>query len=574
MNRFLRNTTVCLLAFLLLFGTVIFPVAEDAPKTDEELIAEYQIADNWARPALLFALKNGLLTGKDIGLCPEDRITRSEVAAILMRILGTTAASDLSVFADADPDAWYYDTLSRAVAAGIFSGCGDGTVRPAANITRQEAAAVISRLVGLTGGMLEELYDFQDGKKVSGWARPAMMAMVHAGHLKGSAGCLNPLSDITRQEFAQILYSIFDGIGTISGKGTFALPMDSVVDGTGVQGDLILCGESDELCLSGVSVSGRLVIQGCGALNLRLEDCTADTLVLCRPCTLTGSGNTVRKIVTLAQSTVGIDCTLLEIHNDTEFTAAAFSSAAVSGALTLSGEGAVGTMYTADDYRQAQEVERVRIYGGTTKEVVLYKTYREDGTFENPICTLKPGTHFIYYGRYGASAEITLPDGTHGCCRYYDIYIYGDKTYIDKTYPTSAKECYVNYVAAYDSTSEYLIWVNRRTLMFTVFTGSRGQWKTEKTFTCALGRNSSPTREGIRKITAKKLTVEYSTFFYHHATFFGGEYAIHSRLYNYDGTFYDDSMTETVSHGCIRLEDENAIWVYDTIPIGTTAAIY
>lgn len=567
-----KKVTAFLLAVLLLLGVAVFPVSA---KTDEELITEYRIEDNWARPALLFALRNGLLTGKDTGLCPTDCITRSEVAAILMRILGTTVSADLSVFSDADPDAWYYDTLSRACAAGIFSGCGDGTVRPAANITRQEAAAVICRVVGLTGGMLEELYDFRDGKSVSIWARPAMMAMVHAGHLKGSSGCLNPLSDITRQEFAQILYSIFDGIGEITGRtGTFVLPDSSDWKDAAVQGDLILCGEAQELCLSGLTVSGRLVIQGCGAMTLRMENCTADTLVLCRPCILTGTDSTVQKIVTLARSEIGLDCTLLEVHADTLFTATAFSSAAVQGTLTLSDGGTVENNYSSEAYRQAQETERVRIYGGTTKEVTMYKTYREGGTFEEPIGTVKPGTKFLYYGRYESSARITLPDGTHGYCRYYDIFVYGDKTYIDKNYPTDAKECYVNYIADYDSTTEYLIWINRRTLKFTVFSGSKGRWKAEKTFTCALGRNSSPTPEGIRRVTNKTPKFEAQDFFYHHVTWLGNAHAIHSRLYNYDGTFYDDSMTETVSHGCVRLEDENAIWIYDNIPIGTSVAVY
>lgn len=576
MRLILKKVLALLLVTVLLAGMFLLPVSGDTPKTDDELIAEYHIPDNWARAALLFAVRNGLLSGKDTGLCPTDPITRAEVAAILTSLIGAKTSGDLSVFRDVDPDAWYYDSLSRAYAAGILSGGGDGTIRPGAKITRQEAVAVIARLTGLTGGMFEDLKDFQDWSKVSTWARASMMPMVRHGHIKGTAGYINPLSNITRQEFAQILYSIFTAIGSVPGsEGTFAVRADALADGTTVNGDVILCSEAPEISLCGVNISGRLVIQGSGALSLTLNNCTVSSLVLCRPATVSGSRNTVLRTVTLAAGTVGIDCTQVEAHAPTVVTGTVFSAAAVSGSVRTSGSGSIGTVFSEAVYQQAQQIRRVRIRGGCTKPFTLYRRYNEDtNSFSEPICTVPKGTQFTYFTRYEASAKIRLADGTEGVCRFYDIFIYGDKNYTDGEYPDSVKTCYVNYLADYDSETDCLIWINRWTLKMTVFFGSKGKWKPDRTFDCALGRNSAPTVENIFHVTNKTLRQEAANFYYHHVTWMGNAYAMHSRLYNYDGTFYDDSMSDTVSHGCIRLEDANAIWVYDRVPIGTAVPVY
>lgn len=575
MKQLRKNTTIFLLLFALLLCLLPVQATDDIAATDEELVEQFQIPDNWARPALLFAVRNGLLKGKANGLCPTDTITRAEVATVMMRIIGTETYTDLSEFNDVYPNAWYYDYLSRAVSVGIFSGCGDGTIRPNSTITRQEAVVGIARLIGVTGGMEEQLHDFRDDSMIATWATEAMMSMVCAGHIKGAAGYLYPTKPITRQEFAQILYSIFIDIDSIGDKvGTYALRSDGIAEGTTVNGNVILCGEAREVNLKNITITGRLVLQGCGDLNLQLSHCNIDTLVLCRPTTVSGDENEISRIVTLSDTAVKVNCTQLQIHANTSVYATAFSAAAVKGELTICNGGLIRFIYSGEIYRHAQQVTRVRIQGGTIKDTVLYGRFDENGTFSEPIRTLPKGTTFTYFNRYETSAHVRLQDGTEGYLRYSDIYVLNDKYYIDGEYADEVKECFVNYINDYQSNTEYLIWINRWTIKLTVFHGSRRQWTVDKTFPCAIGRNSSPTIEGERTVSNKQLLVETEEFYYHHVTFFGGAYAMHSRLYHYDGTFYDDTMSAVVSHGCVRLEDENAIYIYDTVPIKTKVVIY
>ena len=80
--------------------------------SDEELIAKYSIPNNWARPALLFVVRAGLMKGRGDGtLSPKEPTTRAEVATMLIRILKITRAVSIAAYSDVKPDAWYYNYL-------------------------------------------------------------------------------------------------------------------------------------------------------------------------------------------------------------------------------------------------------------------------------------------------------------------------------------------------------------------------------------------------------------------------------------------------------------------------------
>ncbi len=57
-------------------------------------------------------------------------------------------------------------------------------------------------------------------------------------------------------------------------------------------------------------------------------------------------------------------------------------------------------------------------------------------------------------------------------------------------------------------------------------------------------------------------------------TQFRGNYLFHSVLYNKNGTLMDGRLGMPLSHGCVRLNINNAKWIYDTIPAGSTVVVY
>jgi hypothetical protein len=86
--------------------------------------------------------------GETPRFCPNDLATRAEVATFLTRALGLPA-TDVNAFRD-DDGHHLEDGLNRAAAAAVFLGCSnDRDVCPDDTITRGELAAVLVRALGL-----------------------------------------------------------------------------------------------------------------------------------------------------------------------------------------------------------------------------------------------------------------------------------------------------------------------------------------------------------------------------------------------------------------------------------------
>lgn len=294
----MRNKWFRLIA-LLLITCMLFTVfafadeeepADEAVLTDEELIKQYHIPNNWARDALLFAVRNGILYGGGDGtLSPAKNATRAELATIFSRLLPTERSVDLTGFTDLEADRWYYEPIGHTAAMGLISGTDETTMTPNGKATREQAFVMIARAFGLTKADERELYAFKDWTQVSEWAIPSVAALVKAGYVSGSDGYLNPKNNITRQEFAQVIYNLIDLIAENlpeQMEGTVLCCADGIPAGTVINGDLLLCNDAAELNLKGITVTGMLILQGVDLVDLSLDGCSIGQLVLCRPTNL------------------------------------------------------------------------------------------------------------------------------------------------------------------------------------------------------------------------------------------------------------------------------------------------
>ena len=165
----------------------------------------------WSNAAMTYAVNNGYIQGSNGKLNPQGLATRAQVASIFARVLKLENKADLSSYTDVNASQWYYDDLAKAVDAGLFKG-SDNKLRPNDNITREEVMTIIARAYDLTGENAN-LSAFTDGSDVSSWAVNAVSALVENGIVNGSNGKLNPKNNITREEFAQLLYNCQNKFG-------------------------------------------------------------------------------------------------------------------------------------------------------------------------------------------------------------------------------------------------------------------------------------------------------------------------------------------------------------------------
>ena len=232
--------------------------------------------NDWSTQALQNAVNNGLLNGIDGKIAAGENLTRAQMAAIVTRAFGTNGKANISSFGDVNAGDWFYDAMASSVLMGAFQGDGVN-LNPNANITRQEAFTVLARLFTLSGGDQSVLSSYIDGAQVADWAKDSMASMVAAGYVKGSDNMLNPLSSITRAEFAQVMDNLVktyfaDNRLNVNANGNAVLNKAGTLEGATISGDLIIgdgAAEGD-VVLKDVTVSGRLLVRGGGTSTVTL----------------------------------------------------------------------------------------------------------------------------------------------------------------------------------------------------------------------------------------------------------------------------------------------------------------
>ena len=172
---------------------------------------------NWSKDAMEFAVKNNFITGvSEDKIAPKAALTRAQLAAILSRVM-KTGAGDVSVldnFTDADKNAWYASAMAKAVELNILYGDGD-SIYPDRPVTRQELFAILVRAFAVTGGDESTLASYTDAGSISSWAKAAISAMIAQGYASGYEDkTLRPTQQVTREEFAQLLYRMQEFYGS------------------------------------------------------------------------------------------------------------------------------------------------------------------------------------------------------------------------------------------------------------------------------------------------------------------------------------------------------------------------
>lgn len=267
------------LGILLSFSLVLSLLPSMIWAAEIEGFSDMPAKDHWSYAALNAAVENGLLQGSDGKLMPQGALTRAQMAAVINRAFGAQTTANIDRFTDVSKNAWYYADIAKAVQMGTFAGDANNTMRPDASISRQEAFAVLARAFKLPEGDVSVLAKFADQGDVAGYARTSLAAMVQAGYVGGTDGKLLPTATMTREQFAQALYSMLSAYigkaGTftedISGNAMINTP-DVTLKGITIAGDLII-GEgvgNGDVTLDDVTIEGRLVVRGGGENSIHI----------------------------------------------------------------------------------------------------------------------------------------------------------------------------------------------------------------------------------------------------------------------------------------------------------------
>ena len=160
-------------------------------------------------------ITKGCASHLGLRFCPNQPVTRGEVAAFLVRAFNYPASND-DAFAD-DGESIFENDINALAAAGVTKGCAEDSYCPSRSLSRAEAASMLVRALGLTTGAGTDVFA-DDDRSVH---ENNIDRLAAAGLTAGCAPDLYcPGRLLTRSEFATFLYrarSLLPGVVAAAG---------------------------------------------------------------------------------------------------------------------------------------------------------------------------------------------------------------------------------------------------------------------------------------------------------------------------------------------------------------------
>lgn len=192
--------------------------------------------DSWAKDTIVKNMLDGVIDVAD-NFRPQESITRAEFAKIVVKRFDIEYNNHMiEDFTDVKANDWYYKYVTalanhKVNGKPVLEGNGDGTFRPDAEITRQEAAKMIATLLGKgetystdsKGNRVHTKVDtthlFADGKEIAEWADESVKNLngirvgdtsIITGYEENGKAYFKPANDIKRSEALVMMDRAFE----------------------------------------------------------------------------------------------------------------------------------------------------------------------------------------------------------------------------------------------------------------------------------------------------------------------------------------------------------------------------
>lgn len=285
----MKKTLSILLAVALCFTMfATFVGAEDVAGNALAAFTDAPATDSWKHAGLVSAVENNIMKGDNGEIRPDDNLTRAELTAMMVRVLGAqNDKADIAHLVDVAIDAWYTDYIKSGVATKIITGSGN-KMMPNDPVTREQAFAILARTFVLAAESHDTVNTFDDAHHVSDWAKDATAALIEKKVVQGgNANDIRPKDNVTRAEYAAMLDRIV---------GEYAKPGKSYAGQT-IKGSIVIT--DPDVDLTGAIIEGDVIIaDSLGGKEVAIKDAAVGGDLVVRAGNVTVSGETsVGKVV-------------------------------------------------------------------------------------------------------------------------------------------------------------------------------------------------------------------------------------------------------------------------------------
>lgn len=161
------------------------------------------VSNHWANSSIEQMAASKRINGYPDGTFKPDRqVSRAEFVNMANQTFGLSGTAANTNFNDVKSADWFYPQVSAAQSAGYIQGYPDGTFKPNQSISREEAAAVLARLLKLDTSTPSTL-TVKDAEVIDSWAKASVSALLTKQIFNGyEDGSFKPYAPITRAEAA------------------------------------------------------------------------------------------------------------------------------------------------------------------------------------------------------------------------------------------------------------------------------------------------------------------------------------------------------------------------------------
>jgi len=168
---------------------------------------------DWYYEAVKTLTSKGIVSGDGTGyFYPTNNVTREQFVKMILEAIEVEVKAGTHSFGDVEGGAWYENYIATAVSNGIVNGVGGGNFGVGTNITRQDMAVLIERVLAYKNIEVakEEAEPFADEAEVADYAKEAVANMKAIGLIQGYNNNYNPKDNLTRAEAATVIASLLE----------------------------------------------------------------------------------------------------------------------------------------------------------------------------------------------------------------------------------------------------------------------------------------------------------------------------------------------------------------------------
>lgn len=157
------------------------------PVEPAKVFNDIESVESWAGKQILKLYEMGVVCGDGSGTFrPNDSITREEFVKMVVSAFNIDG-DNRAEFTDTDNNAWYSPYIGKAVSSGIINGMGNGEFGVGKNISREDMAVIVYRILSANNTVREKnaYISFDDSGEISTYALSAVSTLTREGILNG-----------------------------------------------------------------------------------------------------------------------------------------------------------------------------------------------------------------------------------------------------------------------------------------------------------------------------------------------------------------------------------------------------